>query len=104
MSQAGSQETALTTEVHPVLLALGAALTRVGENFHDLAVLETAISDLADITATGLSELRASDLTTVDRDHAELVLQKLHQLEQKLHLREGILTGFSLKLKELIEG
>lgn len=104
MSQAGSQEIAQTSEVHPVLLSLDAALTQVGNNFHDLAALETTIAELADITTTGLSKLRASDLTIADRECAELAVQKLRQLEQKLHQRGSVLSGFSLKLKELIEG
>lgn len=104
MSQTGSSETVQFSEVHPVLLSLDGALTHVRENLHDLDALEDAVAELTQITTTGLTGLRACDLSADDRDQAELVLQKLHQLEQKLHLRGSILTGFSLKLKELVEG
>lgn len=104
MNQPRLPEVAQNSKLNPVLLSLDGVLTQVSENLHDLDILEKTITELTTITTTDLAVLRASDLSDANRDQAELVLQKLHQLEQKLHLRGSILAGFSLKLKELIEG
>lgn|GEM_PF-2374462 len=104
MSDAGSPEDNRTTKAHAVLSSLDAALTAVSGSLHDLAGLEGALDGLAKITAVDLPGLRHADLSLADLGKAKLVAQKLRGLEQNLHLRGSILTGFSLKLKELIEG
>lgn len=104
MTEAGSTEDNRTAKAHPVLVALDAALSSVSGTLHDLAGLEPALAGLAKITATDLPALSRADLTASDLDLARLVAQKMRGLEQNLQVRGSILTGFSLKLKELIEG
>ena len=104
MSEAGSPEDNQTAKAQTVLSSLDAALTGVSENLHDLAGLEKAIADLGALTETDLAALRVDDLSAADLDQARGVAQKLRRLEQNLHLRGSILTGFSQQLKELIEG
>lgn len=104
MSLAGSPEDNPSAKAHAVLSSLDAALTGVGETLHDLAGLEKAIAGLGKLTETDLAALRADDLSEADLIQAKGVVQKLRRLEQNLHLRGSILTGFSHQLKELIEG
>ncbi|WP_439138078.1 hypothetical protein [Roseicyclus sp.] len=83
---------------------LDAILAEVRSNVGDPAALGVIVQNLSTLVEEGLPDLAGTDTEPDAKAQMLRLRAQIAELEQLLHTHQSILAGFSIYLKELVEG
>lgn len=79
-------------------------LTEAREKLGDLGALAVTLTKLVELVEGGLPQLAGIKATPEEKAQMVRLRERIDELERLLQTRESILAGFSLYLKEMVEG
>jgi C4-dicarboxylate-specific signal transduction histidine kinase len=101
MTSVSSQQPQTMLETLEMLKGI---LMEAREKVGDLDALTVTLTKLVELVGEGLPQLAGIAATPEEKAQMVQLREQIDELERLLQTRESILAGFSLYLKEMVEG
>ena len=92
------------TTAQDILKMLQSSLSEIGENLGDPGALAPVMSKLTELVDEVLPRLSGLEMGPEEKAQMVQVQMQIAEIERHLQMRGSILSGFSLHLKEMIQG